>query len=249
MAADSGSEPGLSLRTAIADCLDRRRNALTETVRVVAAHKDTVLHQRACAMAIPMIYAHWEGFAKEVLQLYVEFLEKCAVAQREVHSNLLAYSWSGSFRKLQGTLTHDKKVELIERFLGSLTEALAFEKREREIDTKSNLLFEVLEDLARFLCLDIAPMRGQSKKLDALVSRRNNIAHGGREQKIEDADIEEYRTLVLSLMEALEKVLDAAVQSSTYRRTTTTVAMVSAEAGAAVVEILSETTTPSGGSS
>jgi len=244
---DPNAEPGLTLRRAIADCLDRRRNALTETVRVVAAHKSTVLHQRACAMAIPMLYAHWEGFAKEALQLYVEFLEESAVVQREVHSSLLAYSWSRSFQKLRGELTHDRKVELIERFFGSLTEALAFEKREREIDTKSNLLFEVLEELARFLCLDIGPMRGQSKKLDAFVRRRNNIAHGGREQKIEDSDIEEYRTLVLSLMESLEKVLDSAVQSSSYRRSAIrSVAAASTDTEAAVVAIVSATVTPGG---
>lgn len=217
MSTDGNIDPGTVLRAAIADCLDRRRTALTETVRVVAAHKDTVLHQRACAMAIPMLYAHWEGFAKEVLQLYVEFLEKSAVAQREVQANLLAYSWSGSFRKLTGNLTHEKKVELIERFLGSLTESLAFEKRERDIDTKSNLFFEVLEDLARCFCLDIDPMREQSKKLDALVNRRNNIAHGGREQKLEDSDIADYRALVLTLMASLEKILDGAVQSASFR--------------------------------
>lgn len=215
------SDPSTALRSAIADCLDRRRTALTETVRVVAAHRDTVLHQRACAMAIPMLYANWEGFAKEALQLYVEFLEKSALAQREVHANLLAYSWSGSFRKLAGTLTHDRKVALIERFLGSLTEVLAFEKREREVDTKSNLFFEVIEELARFFCLDISPMRDQSKKLDALVNRRNNIAHGGREQKLEDSDIDDYRTLVLTLMESLEKMLERAVQSASFRRSQT----------------------------
>lgn len=225
MSAESAVDPGLVLRAAITDCLDRRRNALTEIVRVVGTHKDTVLHQRACTMAIPMLYAHWEGFAKEVLQLYVEFLEKSAVAQRDVQGSLLAYSWSGSFRKLSGTLTHERKVELIERFFGSLTAALVFEKKEREIDTKSNLLFEVLEDLARFLCLDISSMRDRSKKLDALVSRRNNIAHGGREQKIEDSDIEDYRSLVLGLMESLEKVLDGAVQSASYLRATAVAAI------------------------
>lgn len=212
--------PETTLREAIADCLDRRRTALTETVRVVGAHKDTVLHQRACAMAIPMLYAHWEGFAKEALQLYVEHLERSAVAQRDVHANLLAYSWSGSFRKLSGTLTHERKVELIERFLGSLTDVLTFENREREIDTKSNLFFEVLEDLARCLCLDVGPMRGHSKKLDALVNRRNNIAHGGREQTLDDSDIEDYRGLVISLMEALEGVLSTAVQAASFRRAT-----------------------------
>lgn len=245
MTSDLKVDPGTSLGAAIADCLDRRRTALTETVRVVATHKDTVLHQRACAMAIPMLYAHWEGYAKEVLQLYVEYLGKTAIAQREVQPSLLAYSWSGSFRKLSGNLTHDRKVELIERFLGSFTDALAFDKKEKEIDTKSNLIFEVLEDLARFFCLDISPMRDQSKKLDALVNRRNNIAHGGREHKIEDSDIEDYRSLVLSLMESLETVLNCAVQSASYRRKTSS-AMVPTASGAAVVEIVDEIPTPAG---
>lgn len=206
------------LRQTIADHLDRRRTALTETVRVVAAHKGTILHQRACAMAIPMLYAHWEGFAKEALRLYVEFLEHSSVAQRDIHANLLAYSWSGSFRKLQAELTHKRKVEIIERFLGSLTEVLEFEPKERDIDTKSNLFFEVLEGLAQCLCLDIEPMRDHSRSLDALVNRRNHIAHGGREQTLVDSDIEDYRTLVISLMEALERVLDTAVQAASFRR-------------------------------
>ena len=64
-------------------------------------------------------------------------------------------------------------------------------------------------------------MRDQSKKLDALVNRRNNIAHGGREQKLEDSDIDDYRTLVLTLMESLEKMLERAVQSASFRRSQT----------------------------
>lgn len=211
-------EAELRLSEAIADCLDRRRTALTETSRIVSSHRGTVLFQRACGMAIPMLYAHWEGFAKEVLQLYVEYLERVAPIQLEVQSSLLAYSWSGAFRKLAGNLTHEKKVELIERFLGRLDEALAFEKREREIDTKSNLFFSVLEDLARCLCLDVESMRGHERKLDSLVNRRNNIAHGGRDPQLNETDIEEYRVLVLDLMSALENVLADAVANARFRR-------------------------------
>lgn len=211
-------EHSLEFRILIADSLDRRRKALTETMRVVVTHKNTPLHHRACAMAIPMIYAIWEGFAKEALQLYVEYLAKSAVEQREVRASLLAYSWSGAFKKLSNNVTHEKKVELIERFLRSLTDSLSFEKAEREIDTKSNLMFEVLKELASFLCLDISQMNDQSKNLNALVNRRNHIAHGGREQQYQHAEIEAYRNLVQSLMESLENVLGNAVESQSFRR-------------------------------
>jgi len=170
-------------------------------------------------MAIPMLYAHWEGFAKEALRLYVEFLASIEVAQRDVDANLLAYSWSSSFRKLSSGLTHEKKVELIERFFGSLTEDLAFERRECDIDTKSNLFFNVLADLARFLCLDVSSMQDQREMLDSLVNRRNTIAHGGHGQRIDQSDIEDYRHLVLNLMESLESVLSVAVETASYRRT------------------------------
>jgi hypothetical protein len=73
-----------SFKEDVAKCLERRRQALTETERVVAAMKDTVLSHRVCAMAIPTIYAHWEGFAKEALQLYVVFLENSAVQQGDI---------------------------------------------------------------------------------------------------------------------------------------------------------------------
>lgn len=216
--------PELSFKESLADCLDRRRIALTETERVVSAMKESVLFQRACAMAVPMLYAHWEGFAKEALQLYVEFLEGVKVPLSDTEASLLAYAWTGSFRRLSGNLTHERKVELIERFLSSLSSTLAFEKREREIDTKSNLFFHVLEELSACFCLDIERMRQHEKKLDALVNRRNNIAHGGREQKLDEKDVEAYRALVLSLMEDLEATLHDAVDNGRYRKGTAAVA-------------------------
>jgi hypothetical protein len=53
------------LKVDIADALDRRREVLTQTTRVVDVLGGTRLNQQACAMAVPMIYAQWEGFVKE----------------------------------------------------------------------------------------------------------------------------------------------------------------------------------------
>lgn len=208
----------IALKQAIADSFDRRRNALTETFRVVIVHKDTVLVPRACAMAVPMIYAHWEGYIKEVLQLYIEFLEDLALPQRDVSAALLAYAWSGSFRKLKDNLSHAKQVEITQRLIASLNEVLVFEKTERRIDTRSNLYFDVLEELAQCLCLDISPLKTAKRKLDALVNRRNQIAHGGREQTLTLLDVEEHRELVLDLMQQFESILVSAIDTTAYRR-------------------------------
>ena len=61
-------------------------------------------------------------------------------------------------------------------------------------------------------------MRRYEKKLDALVNRRNNIAHGGREQRLDQDDVDSYRVLVLSLMEDLEATLHDAVDNGRYRK-------------------------------
>lgn len=208
----------LTLATSITDCLDRRRGSLTDIIRVVASVKNTVLLQPTCMMAVPIIYAHWEGFTKECLQLYVEHLEAIALPQGDASSALLAYAWEGSFAKLRDKLTHAKKEELVERFFASLDTALVFEKKQREIDTKSNLSFKVLEELAQAFCLDIAPLRVHKTSLDAMVNRRNNIAHGGRDQAMDDVDVARYRELALTLMTELESILLNAISKQTYRR-------------------------------
>ncbi|MEC4682067.1 MAG: MAE_28990/MAE_18760 family HEPN-like nuclease [Nitrospirota bacterium] len=200
----------------IAECHERRTLALTQTLRVIAELKNTVFFQHVCSMAIPMLYAEWEGFIKEVLQLYLEYLQKRAIPQKDIRSEILAYAWSGSFRKLSSELTLSKKVELIKRFLDSLDKGLNFEKKELEIETKSNLRFKVLEDIAENLCLDISTIKEHEKKLDALVNRRNNIAHGGREQKISEEYIEENKSLIELIMDALESVLLDAIKSKKY---------------------------------
>ena len=165
-----------------------------------------------------MIYAIWEGFAKEVLQLYIEYVEATEVPQIKAATPLLAYAWTSSFKKFSHNVTHEKKVELVERFFAGLTDRLAFDKREREIDTKSNLTFGVLEEISIALCLDITALSAHRMKLDALVNRRNNIAHGGRDQTIDESTVIEYKELVLGLMGALEETLLSAIQTCAYLR-------------------------------
>ncbi|HGM7062461.1 hypothetical protein JY464_07400 [Stenotrophomonas maltophilia] len=207
-----------TLEQGIADCLDRRRQTLTETQRVVISLRGTVLHAHSCRMAVPMIYAIWEGFAKEVLQLYIEYIEATQIPQAQTATPLLAYAWTSSFKKFSHNVDHPKKVELVNRFFAALTDRLVFDKREREIDTKSNLTFRVLEEITSALCLDLSALNEHKVKLDALVNRRNNIAHGGRDQSLDEAAVSDYRDLVLSLMTALESTLLSAIENRSYMR-------------------------------
>jgi len=205
-----------TLAQAIADCLDRRRLTLTNTKRVVLSLKDNVLQKHSCCMAIPMIYAIWEGFAKEVLQLYLEYIKESKIPQSKAATALLAYAWSRSFKKLSNNLDQAKKVELVDKFFAALNDTLVFETS--EVETNSNLKFAVLQGIATELCLDLTALNEHQKKLDALVNRRNNIAHGGREPDVSETLVSDYGDSVLALMLALEETLLAAIKTQVFFR-------------------------------
>lgn len=211
--------PEQRLKDDIADALDRRRAVLAETDRVVSKLANTGLRDRVCAMAVPMIYAQWEGFTKEALRLYVEFVEGLNVPLSDASASLLAYAWGDSFRKLTGSPSRELKMELIDRFLSGPAEALAFDDPARQINMRSNLKFAEIQRLSEWLCLDIEAMRSNNRKLDAFVHRRNNIGHGGREPSLTKSHVDEDMALVLTLMEQLELALLDAVDSARYLRT------------------------------
>ena len=52
----------------IANNLDQRRLEITSIRRVTLNYVGMALESRAVVMAIPMLYAHWEGYFKDTLK-------------------------------------------------------------------------------------------------------------------------------------------------------------------------------------
>ena len=95
-----------------------------------------------------------------------------------------------------------------------------FADSERVINTKSNLSFEVLRDIAAHLCLDISTMMPRKSHLDALVHLRNNIAHGARPRHLDYANFEEHASSLVQLMEEFERILIRAIENRTFFQNT-----------------------------
>ncbi len=93
----------------LSDSVVRRREEITHVRRVVAELRDTTLAQTAMLMAIPMLYDHWEGFVKESVELYIEYIEKRDLAPARV--NPIVFSFA--IRKRLGSLIHSGSVERI----------------------------------------------------------------------------------------------------------------------------------------
>jgi hypothetical protein len=200
----------------IGENLDQRRLEFTNIRRVVLKFVGGPLEPAAARMAIPMIYAIWEGFVKEVCQLYLEYIEQSVSKAAHLQPAMLGHMWTPELRPLTGGLNFLRKKLIAEMALAAASTPVEFRDTEREINTKANLNYVVLEDIADHLCLDISIMAGWRAPLNALVNLRNNIAHGARPKGLSYIEIDDYARSTLSLMEAFEVVLSAAVRSRAF---------------------------------
>lgn len=202
----------------IGENLDQRRLDFTNIRRVVLKFVGGPLEHAAARMAIPMIYAVWEGFVKEVCQLYLEYVEQSVSKAAHLQPAILGHMWTPGLRPLTGGLNFSRKKSVAEMALAAASTPVEFRDTEREVNTGSNLRYDVLEDIANHLCLNIATMAGWRVSLNALVNLRNNIAHGARPKGLSYKDIDDYVLSTLSLMEAFEKVLSTAARNRAFYR-------------------------------
>ncbi|MEM9460590.1 MAG: MAE_28990/MAE_18760 family HEPN-like nuclease [Myxococcota bacterium] len=206
-------------KTQLANLADGRLRNLKYVERVSSEFSEGhILRPMANAMAIAMAYAQFEGYVKDALQQYLEFVERQNVPRMDVNPCLLAYSWGPAFRALRTNSSLNARIKFARARADEAEHPLRFSKGEREIDTRSNLLFEVLDELATTLGLDRASLTPYKQKLNALVRKRNSIAHGNRAETVTVVEVEESLHCVRALFAVIESCLHAAVDDRAYLR-------------------------------
>lgn len=200
----------------LAGMVERRRKAITMIHRTVLEVSTTIYLDTAARMAMPMLYAHWEGYVREALQSYLEHVEKLKIPQVRANPALLSYAWSQNFRAVASNQNAEARAEFTRKILAALQDPLAFHKKEHEIDVSSNLRFKIVEKLCVSMCLNVGKLKEREKALDHLVEQRNTIAHGGRVEGITVADVDLGAKLVVELIEHLEEIIRDAVINVTY---------------------------------
>lgn len=200
----------------IADNLDKRRLEITNLRRVLLNYVDKPLEKTAIRMAIPLLYANWEGFVREVCQLYLEYVENSGIRIRELRAGLLGYLWTPSLKPLTGGLNFERKKAVAELALNCMENSVRFADSERIINTKSNLNFDVLMDIGTHLCLDTTAFVPWKHHLNALVHVRNNIAHGSNPSVLNYDAFEQHAASLISLMEKFENILAQALENQSF---------------------------------
>jgi MAE_28990/MAE_18760-like HEPN len=141
--------------------------------RSLPKREKTVLLRSAWAL----LYAHYEGFCKFALAVFYDAVRKSGVNCRSLPFNTQCFALSGPVKKLRNLPTADFITALAAFEVNHLDKSPSFP----DIETNSNLYSSTLAELLKDADIVLPSLNLHNKKLDTLVRRRNNIAHGEKD--------------------------------------------------------------------
>jgi hypothetical protein len=129
--------------------------------------------------AIPILYAHWEGYIKFSAATYCGYLSSLNLRFGDIRQSFCGLKALAHVKTLHAIT---KRVfvasSLLEQLVNIDTEKVEMQL-ERYVGNVGNLNFDVFEQIAEFLSLDVAGYSGKRMLIDeSLLKLRNEIAHG-----------------------------------------------------------------------
>ena len=193
--------------------------------------KDRERFRRALIL---LIYAHFEGYCKFALCLYVKAVNETELTCTEVDFALAAASLSDAFKALRNpdkkcpeftrSLPDDKALHLFAREREFVERSAEFERRQVAIpddviDLESNLRPHVLTRALFRLGLPHDTFDNLKGQINHLVECRNKIAHGESRQGFSDKSYEALKTAAYEVMTGIRQGISKALVERRYLRT------------------------------
>jgi hypothetical protein len=164
---------------------------------------------------IAMLYAHWEGFVKATASAYLEFVAMQRLPHKEMLSPFLAMA-ARRYASEAGA-TGAEADRIIISFYRDHAESRGYIPYKGGVDTKSNLWFEVFQEIYESLGLPWQNYELKQKLINTkLVSKRNAIAHG-RYIDVKASDVEELFDEIIELMDTIKEQLLEAASKGQYK--------------------------------
>jgi hypothetical protein len=164
--------------------------------------------------ALPLLYAHWEGFVKLSMSYYLEHISRKYLKHEELNVKFITLSLQNKIGDLSEN-DFEKRTKIIE-LLFSEYQKKSNIPHKNIIQTKSNLRFEVLEEILFILDLSDAHLENKKTLINDLVNTRNHIAHG--QQNLLDYDtFEIFHDDIIALMNYLKTKIENNAVQETYR--------------------------------
>lgn len=182
------------------------REAEIASMRLILSAPATTNTQKIVLLraAWALLYAHYEGFCKNTLVIYYDFIARSGVACKDLPANTKIYALRKKLTQLRNLEDHDlvREIDLFDA--GCLSVSPIFP----DVDTQSNLWPSVLIDLLETADLSPTKVQEHEIKLKTLVSRRNKIAHGENNIITEVDYYKTYESAVYDVMYDLAMQVD-----------------------------------------
>ena len=179
-----------------------------------------------------ILYSHLEGFLRVALTTYAQFLTSLNMKRKVFDYSLVATSMDAEFRAYENKnvksklfnnkrVPEDKKIHSLYRrinFLESSEQMIEknLEIKDTVIDTESNVWYIVLQKNLYRMGLPIDLFSDFANEIDALVNRRNSIAHGSRTSGVSERDYLRWETNVISIMNEITRKIYYFISNNLY---------------------------------
>lgn len=173
------------------------------------------LQNAALRFAVPILYAHWEGFTKKSCEYYLEFISTRYLKHAELKPQFVALSLTKKLGRLE-IKNIEEKTKTVELLLNELNSSSNIPTK-NIIQTKSNLKFDILEEILFILGLDLNKFTPYRELINDLVDARNNIAHGNY-LRVELPSYQSMHVDVQIVMELLKTELENSALSEAYKK-------------------------------
>ncbi|MBU7008723.1 MAE_28990/MAE_18760 family HEPN-like nuclease [Phosphitispora fastidiosa] len=201
-----------------------RISELVEYENFMATYsQNEVFNENYRKMLTIMLYSYFEGFCKQSLLIYVDYLNRTNELVSRIKHGLAAATIEKSFVNLANS--NHKPVDLGERALKE-DGILQLYGRRREffseyvdivgktlcipdgvVDTESNLKSSVLKKLLYKLEIDFSIVDDFQTDINEVVNKRNALAHGDRTRGVTLNEYIKYRENVINLMGLLKSTI------------------------------------------
>ncbi|MEW6767932.1 MAG: MAE_28990/MAE_18760 family HEPN-like nuclease [Pseudomonadota bacterium] len=172
-----------------------------------AAAPDKSDRQRALLRALwTMLYAHYEGFFKFCWDLFLNEIERDGCIRDKAVEPVMLLSLSKTFQELRADTSSISIWDFAHGKLPiALKQPVSFASR---LETKSNLWANLAKDNNMAVGLPTNEIDKNSAQINAIVGRRNDIAHG---KKLVVGNLDDYSQYELAAMMVMHELAVAVV--------------------------------------
>ena len=175
--------------------------------------------------AVPLLYGHWEGFAKHAATAYLELVGRQQRPWRELKPNFMAIAARGAFKMAADAAESRCTSEYLRRFELILAQrdepvTLSLLAVRNAVSTESNLSSRILRDVLDTVDIPYEQVVGQKGLLidGSLLRHRNRIAHGERSE-VDHATYVQLHDLVIGLISDLKETIVSRARDRAYLST------------------------------